>query len=148
MKNTKLKHKKYFLFFVALFIFMNEKAFAETDLDAAVSEAQALLKNENQRNELIKNNPKAQQADSFALQAVGGKTELKNEIYNISSDIFAVIEKQAQGNPEKMQELLLKALQNPSAFLKDLPAAEKAKIKDLAQKVEASKTKASGSPKP
>lgn len=127
-------------------------SFAEDDIDPALKDVQELLRTESKRNEVIKGDSKAQQADAFALQAVGGNQQLKNEVYDVSADIMATVQKLSGGDTAKMQQLLQKALQNPGEFLKSLPADQQAKIRGIATQVEKNKANANSSaqaaPKP
>ena len=122
-------------------------SFADDDLDPALKDVQELLRTESKRNEVIKNDAKAQQADAFALQAVGGDKNLKNEVYDVSADIMATVQKLSGGDTAKMQQMLQKALQNPGEFLKSLPADQQAKIRGIANQVEKNKSSAQAAPK-
>lgn len=137
-----------FLFLFLSISLLALPTFAQEDLDPALKDVQDLLRTESKRNEVIKANPKAQQADDFALQAVGGNHALKNEVYDVSADIMATVQKLSGGDPAKMNELLQKALQNPGAFLKSLPADQRARISDIAAKTEKQKSSAQAPPKP
>jgi len=135
-----------FLFFsISLFTL---PTFAQEDLDPALKDVQDLLRTESKRNDVIKANPKAQQADDFALQAVGGNQALKNDVYDVSADIMATAQKLSGGDAVKMNALLQKALQNPGAFLKSLPEEQQAKIREIATKTEKQKSSAQAAPKP
>jgi hypothetical protein len=119
--------------------------FAGDAEDAAMKDVQDLMRSESQRAEVIKQSPKAQQADSFALQAVGGDAALKNQVYDVSADIMGTIKEMSGGDAGKMNALLQKAMQNPDEFLKSLPAEQQAKIRGIANQVESNKK---GSQKP
>lgn len=123
-------------------------SFADDDIDPALKDVQELLRTESKRNEVIKDNPKAQQADAFALQAVGGDKNLKNDVYDVSADIMATVQKLSGGDTAKMQQMLQKALQNPGEFLKSLPADQQAKIRGIATQVEKNKSSSQAAPKP
>lgn len=129
-----------FLVLIFSISFLTLPTFAEEDLDAALKDVQDLLRTESKRNEVIKVSPKAQQADDFALQAVGGNQALKNDIYDVSADVMATVKELSGGDAAKMNELLQKALQNPAAFLKSLPPEQQAKIRDIAAKTEKQKS--------
>lgn len=137
-----------FLFLLLSLSLFSLPTFAEEDLDPALKDVQDLLRTESKRNEAIKANPKAQQADAFALQAVGGNQALKNDVYDVSADIMATVQKLSNGDPAKMNELLQKALKNPGEFLKSLPADQLAKIREIAAKTEKQKSGAQAAPKP
>lgn len=131
----------------SLSLIFSSISFAADDLDPALKDVQELLRSQSQREAVIKNDNKAKQADDFALQAVGGNQDLKNDVYDVSADIMATVQKLSAGDPAKMNALLQKALQNPGEFLKSLPADQQAKIRDIAAKTEAHK-KSAQSPAP
>lgn len=136
-----------FLVLIFSISFLTLPTFAEEDLDAALKDVQDLMRSEAKRNDVLKANPKAQQADDFALQAVGGNQALKNDVYDVSADVMATVKELSGGDAAKMNELLQKALQNPAAFLKSLPEAQQAKIRDIAAKTEKQKVTAPIPPK-
>lgn len=137
---------KFLVLLLAVSFMATTVTFADDSDDAAaLREAQELMRSESKRAEVIKDNAKAQQADSFALQAVGGDQKLKNDVYNVSADIMGTVKDLAGGDPVKMNELLQKALKDPGAFLKSLPADQQAKIRSIANQTEANKK---GSSKP
>ena len=139
---------KLFLTVLMLSLLTSSISFAIEEMDPALKDVQDLLRNESKRNVVIKGDSKAQQADSFALAAVGGNQKLKNDVYDVSADIMATVQKLSDGDPAKMNALLQKALQNPGEFLKSLPADQQAKIRDIAAKTEAQKKSAQTPPKP
>lgn len=104
--------------------------------DEALQKTQELLRNQSQRNEVLKTDTKAREADDFATKAVGGNAQDKNEVYNISADIMGKLSKDNNGDAQKMQEQLLKALQSPDQFLKSLPPEIQNNIKGVAERVE------------
>lgn len=136
---------KFLLLLLSISFMATTVTFADDGDDAAVKEAQDLMRSESQRAEVIKQNPKAQQADAFALQAVGGDQGLKNQVYDVSADIMSTVKDLGGGDTIKMNELLQKALKDPGAFLKSLPADQQAKIRGIANQVESNKK---GSSKP
>lgn len=139
---------KFLVLILSVSLMATTVSFAEEDIDPALKDVQDLLRTESKRNEAIKADPKAQQADSFALQAVGGNQQLKNEVYDVSADIMATVQKLSGGDTAKMQQLLQKALQNPGEFLKSLPADQQAKIRGIANQVQKNKSSAQAAPKP
>lgn len=77
--------------------------------------------------------PAGQAADLKALEAVGGDAAKKQELYNISADIMPFLMQQAGSDPNKMQEIMLKAQTDPEAFLNSLPADVRARIANAAK---------------
>lgn len=95
-----------------------------------------LLKDRAAREELFKKDPKARQADDFASTAVNGDAGTKEELYSISADIMAQLVKDGNQDPDKMQEIMKKALENPEAFKKSLSPAIQARIDSVVKKTE------------
>jgi hypothetical protein len=139
---------KLLLTVLTLSLLTSSVSFAVEDLDPALKDVQELLRSQSKREEVIKGDSKAKQADDFALQAVGGNQKLKGDVYDVSADIMATVQKLSEGDPAKMNALLQKALQNPGEFLKSLPAEQQAKIRDIAAKTEAQKKTVQTSAKP
>lgn len=101
-----------------------------------LAETQALLKNKEEREKIIKNDKKAQSADAFATTAVGGNQNDKEELYGISAEALEHIIKTNGDDPTKLNALMLKALQNPEEFKKSLPKSLQERIETTATKVE------------
>ncbi len=121
------------LFVLLLITLFTLPADAEDEL-SALQKTQDCLKNQNC--ESIKSNA-GHLADQRALEAVGGDAARKQVLYNISADdIMPALVQQTGGDPEKMQQLLLKAQTNPEGFMNSLPPETRAKIKNLATSVE------------
>ena len=110
-----------------------QNVYAEDDIISALQKTQDCLRN--QTCEAAKSSA-GQAADQKALEAVGGNTSNKQELYNISADIMPMLIQQTGGDSEKMQALLLKAQTDPQGFLNSLPPDIQTKIKNLANAVE------------
>lgn len=80
--------------------------------------------------------PEGRKADQDASVVTLGKPELKQELLNISADLMDWITKSANGDPEKMQQLMQDALDSPKAFMEKMPASERARVKGLSEKIE------------
>lgn len=119
---------------VCLFVTSGALAQAETD---ALAQAQAILKDKAAREEILKKDPKARQADDFATKAAGGDASSKEEMYGISADIMAQLVKDGKQDPAQMQEILKKALENPEAFKKSLSPEIQARIDGVVKRTEA-----------
>ena len=107
--------------------------------DEALSEAQKVLRSPTQRQEVISRDKKAQQADQIASEAVGNDPALKNEMYDLSADVLNHVMRMSGGDPAKAQELLMNAMKDPKKFMNSLPAADQAKVRDIANSVEKKK---------
>jgi len=119
-----------FLFFMTMLFCFGVQA------DQALKDTQALLNDRNQLNKVFKEDAKAREADQFALKAVGGDTNDRDQLYQISSQILEQLTKENNQDPQKMQEQLLKATQNPEQFYKKLSPEVQNKIKEVAGRVE------------
>ena len=129
-----MKSSILFLFLVLL----SPISHAQIDQEALI-ETQKVLRSPSERQEVISRDQKAQQADQFASQAVGGDPALKNDVYNLSADILNHVMKVSGGDPAKAQALLLKAMKDPKQFMNSLPAAEQDKVREIANSVEKKK---------
>ena len=128
---------KNFIFLIAIAAF-SQNSFSQVD-QSALLESQKILRSSSERQEIISKDQKAQQADQFASQVVGGDPALKNDMYDVSADILNYVMQSSDGDPAKAQELLLKAMKDPKQFLKSLPAAEQEKIRNIANSVDKKK---------
>jgi hypothetical protein len=75
-------------------------------------------------------------ADRKVLDALGGDTSKKEELYGISADILPILVQQAGGDPTKMLAILEKVQNNPEDFLKLLPPELQNRIKNAATELE------------
>ena len=109
----------------------------ENKMDAASQQAlvqtQQLLKDPKARKEAMAKDPKAKATDEN-VKRVAGSEENSEEMYDLSADIMETITKQANGDPEKMQNLVMDALKDPAAFAARFSPAQKAKLKAIAEK--------------
>ena len=112
-----------------------------------LAEAQAVLTSRLEREKFLKQDKKAQAADDFADRAVGGSKEDKEELYSISAEAVAHLIKVNGADPEKLQEQMLKAIQNPQAFKKSLPQDIQDRMNAVVNKVQ-SRSPASKSSNP
>ena len=111
------------------------------DLDKASKEALDqtvdLLNDPQKIEEAKKSDPKAKQADK-TLDSLGFSASEKSEVYGLSSQIFEQIVKEANGDPAKMQKILMDAMKDPEAFAKKWTPEQKAKLKKLTSDAEKS----------
>lgn len=105
---------------------------------AALEDTKDLLRNKDRRAEYFKENPQAKSAET-KLQAISDNPEHMNEVYDISADVMDSIVKETGGDVGKMQEILMKAVQNPKAFHHRMTPAQKARIRALAGEIESQK---------
>lgn len=103
-----------------------------------MKQTQQLLKNREQRNHVIRQSPKAQSVDNSINEVVGGSDSHKEEVYNISSEVFGNFEGKS---PEEISGILEQASKDPESFYKSLTPEQKKKISNLAEKISDSKKK-------
>lgn len=140
MKNIILKaFKVWILIFVC---FALGKSIEAKDLtqeqENALKGAIEELTNPTKRLETLKKDPKAAESDKI-LKEVGG--EFSEEIYQLAGKVLETIAVQAQGDPQKMEEILQRAKKDPAGFAKTFTPEEQKMLKGLGQKVEKSKKK-------
>ncbi len=122
---------KFTLTFVLLLSHGEHAQASDAETVEALQKTQSVLNNSKDRNDFIKNNGKAKDADDFALKAAGGDANKKNEIYNISSEVFAELVKANNGDMAKVQQQLMEALKNPEGFANSLSPELRKKIRSV-----------------
>ena len=92
-------------------------AFAQLDKDSqkGLEDTKALLKNSTERQKAIDKDPKAKDVDN-KVNALTGNSGTKEDVYGIASEVFEKVAEEAKGDPNKMQQLMLEAQQNPQKF--------------------------------
>jgi hypothetical protein len=127
---------KNLLFLLIVFSFGWAQA---TDSNAEVIQnTQNFLSDSSQRQQALNASPAVAQVDRNVGNIFQGQQDKKQELYDISAAIIPWLAQQSNGDPKKMMELMAEAQKNPKAFYERLPSAEKARIKSLADSVEAS----------
>ncbi len=106
--------------------------FAQEKIDP-LKETQKVLTDKTKRDAAIKQEgSKAQAVDQYAEKIAGPQG--KEEMYGLSADLMAVIEKESGGDPDKMMKILEEAQKNPEAFYNRFSPEQKAKLKAIAEK--------------
>jgi hypothetical protein len=116
-------------------------AFADLDKDQrqGLKDTQELLRSPKDRAAAIAKDPKAKDIDDKA-GALAGTPENKDEMYDIAAQLVEKIALQANGDPNKMQQLMIEAQKDPKAFYdKYFDDTQKAKVRGLANKIESNK---------
>ena len=122
---------------ISSFSFSN-KAIAQTDQasDKALNDTQDLLRDKSKREELMKKDSKAREADSKVNAVTGGDSVNNQKLYDISADIMPSLMQTVGNDPTKAMELLQKAQTDPEGFYKSLPPEVRAKIRGVAGDIE------------
>jgi hypothetical protein len=103
----------------------------------AIKQTQGVLTNKKDRQKAIQELPEsAKKVDQNVDIIVGGDENQKEEMYQISADIFKNFEGKSA---EEMQKILEQAQKDPEAFYKSLSPEQQKKIKGLANKIESKK---------
>jgi len=127
------------LFFITVIFSHSSSSMAQTDQtsDKAIKDTQDFLRDKSQRDELIKKDSKAKEADSKVNSVTGGDAVNNQKLYDISADIMPTLMQAVGNDPNKAMELLQKAQTDPEAFYKDLPPEIRAKIRGVASDIDA-----------
>ncbi|NJL24668.1 MAG: hypothetical protein HC902_05530 [Calothrix sp. SM1_5_4] len=117
---------------------------AATELDPhakqGLHDTKKLLKTPAERDEYLKKNPRAKEVDQ-KIDALTGSDKSKEEIYGLASELMEKITLEANGNPERMQMLLIEAQKNPEAFFrKYFNDGQKRRVRGIADDIEKRKT--------
>lgn len=123
------------------------QAWAQVDsaTEKGMKDTQNLLRDKKQRDELMKTDSKAREADSKVNAVTGGDAVNNQKLYDISADIMPALMSSVGNDPVKAMELLQKAQSDPEAFYKSLPSEVRDKIRGVASDIE-SKGSAKKSP--
>jgi hypothetical protein len=115
----------------------SQTSYGDLDKDSqkALDQTQELLKSQTQRDQYIKNNPQAVEADQ-KVKDISSSPQDQQAIYDISAQVFSTTTHSTNGDAEKQKEMMLKAAANPEEFLKSLPADQRAQIHNLAVQIE------------
>jgi len=110
----------------------------------AVQQTQDLLRNTPKAQQVLRQSPQGQQVNANITKVVGNGNQ--DEVYAAAAAMFPDLYKMANGDPEKMQQILTLALQNPEAFANGLSESNKQLIHNIAAKSPANNS-ANGSAK-
>ena len=106
-------------------------AFAEPIDQNALDNTKAALLNPQQREVVIGNDKRARKADTLASITVMGNKDYKEEMYAISAELLQWA--MSQQDPEKLMQQYER---DPVKFLAEMPPAQAARIKALADQIE------------
>lgn len=134
MRNSNRTLPAVSLIILSLFVWVCASADNGRGLDPAseqaLRETQLMLKNPTERQ-------KTQGAQNVQrqLEAMGASAQDQEEIYGLAADVMADVTRQANGDPEKMMQILSEAQKNPQAFGIKLTPAQRQKLQDIAKKL-------------
>jgi hypothetical protein len=100
----------------------------------ALQKTQALLKDPEARKKAAQANPQAAQAVQ-QLEALAGSKQNEQMMYELASDLFGDLTKEAKGDPNKMMELLQKAQKDPESYGKKLTPQQREQIRMLSGQI-------------
>lgn len=113
--------------------------YAETAEETkALDETLSILVSPEQRKQILEKDPKAKEADDFALQ-VGGNAANQQKIYELAAKVMADLAKNGNSDPEKMMQILEKANKDPEGFANTFSPEQKKMLQELAAEIEKSK---------
>lgn len=123
-----------FFMFIAVSVF-SFSSYAELNQDA-LNKSQALIRDSGQRAEHVKAMPQQSQEALQMLRSMGMTKDQENALFDIASDAFGGMMKDANGNTKSLQESLTKGISDPKQFLKSMESVHKNRIRDLSSQVE------------
>jgi len=104
----------------------------------ALDETLSILISPEQRKQILDKDPKAKEADDFALQ-VGGNAANQQKIYELAAKVMADLAKNGNSDPDQMMKILEKAGKDPEAFANTFSPEQKKMLQELAAEIEKSK---------
>lgn len=87
------------------------------------------------RNQAIQQNPNAQLIDQ-QIKTLAGSEANTQQIYELAAEIFQTLTENSGGDPHKILSALENAKNNPKVLFDLLTPAQKAKLKNISQKIE------------
>ena len=94
------------------------------------------MQSKSKREAYIKGNAPATAADKALLKAIGGDSRRHQKAYELSSGIFATIVKKADGDPNKINQLVMELMKNPETLESMLTPAQRKQPAEMAKEVE------------
>ena len=117
---------------------LSAPVFSQAQDDPAVSRAlqqvQNMLTNPMLREEQLNKSPEARAAAN-KLESLGGSTQMNEEVYALSAQIFSDLVNETGGDIKKLRERVAAAQKNPEAFLNSLKSDHKTRIRSIAQQL-------------
>jgi len=102
------------IFFCALMCAVSLHA-ESAEESKALDETLSILTSPEKRKLILDNDPKAKEADDFALQ-VGSNAANQQKIYELAAKVMTDLAKNGKWDPDKMMQILEKANKDPEAF--------------------------------
>jgi len=113
-------------YLLPVLILIHITAYADLDADQrhGLKQTKDMLNNPSERQKAIAKDPKAKDMDD-KVSALAGTSQNKDEIYGIAAQLMEKIAQETNGDPEKMQLLMLEAQKNPEAFYRSILTTSK-----------------------
>jgi hypothetical protein len=118
-------------------LFSGARAESDHAIDKAMKDTQDLLRDKTQRDELIKKDSKAREAEAKVNSVTGGDAANNQRINEIAADALPALMKVVGNDPAKAMELLQKAQTDPEGFYKSLPPEIRSQIRSVSSDIEA-----------
>ena len=110
----------------------NTKPLSEAD-KSALEKTKNLLTNSNERDSTISKDKDA--AADLAVKDITNDKKTQDDIYKLSAEKFNSLVGSAEGDPNKMREILEKAQKDPEAFANSFSDEQKETLKNIGEKV-------------
>lgn len=130
---------------IAALILMPSSALAQSKdaLDPipadALEQTRKRLANQAHREEDAAKTPEAANAHSDVKSTVGHDPRLTDETYNLASDILGTLVQEADGDPNKLKDVVDSLSRDPRSLERRLTPQQRQAIRDLASKAEKSR---------
>lgn len=118
--------------------------FVKAELDSsskdALTKTQETLTNAQKRQEAFKENPAYRESEKAANEVFKGDEGKKQQAYELTSQVLATLAEKANGDPQKMQEIMAEAQRNPEKFMQEyFSEGQKQQVRALAADIEKDK---------
>jgi outer membrane lipoprotein-sorting protein len=124
----------YFLLFFTVLIPLAPAETADPVTASALQETQSQLKDPKARQTLMDQVPDGASVDG-QVKALAGSPENTDAIYALAASVLGKVAEDAKNDPQKMQELLKKASDDPASFAKGLNKKQQDQLREIAAKI-------------
>lgn len=127
--------KKFILSSLLICITCPVNAKLDQHQESSLKKTQQLLRDPSQRIKAVNNSKDAQEAHQKALNLLGNQENV-NKAYDMAAVMLRSITEEANGDPQKMKQILNNARSNPAALAERMPAEFKILLKQMAKDIE------------
>jgi hypothetical protein len=101
----------------------------------SIQQTQQMMTDPQTRQQMLAS-PEAKNADKQVGVVTKGNAQQKEQIYQLAAGLFPDLAKSGSGDPQKMTEIMMKAMENPEAFYNTWTPEQKANFQKLVREMQ------------